>query len=640
MTGERRRRPAGRAPAGRAPVRKRSGGGAASLLARLPLVALILAASGAALLALWYAPRLPDTEELFADAAQARVRVLAADGTLLAERGTAGRPFVLLDEISPWLVKAVVATEDRRFFEHGGIDPVGVVRALWTNLRAGETVEGGSTISQQLAKNLYLTPERTLRRKLEELILAVWLEARLSKEQVLTLYLNRVYLGAGAYGAEAAAQRYFAKPARDLSLAESALLAGLLKAPSRYAPTNDLGLARARTATVLALMQSQGVIDEETLVSARARPAKLVPERAQTADWFIDWVLEGLTRELGKPTSDLIVRTTLDPALQRAAEAAVARLLPDGNRPEAAVVVLDDSGAVRAMVGGRNYRAGPFNRAVSARRQPGSAFKPFVFLAALEQGRAPTSTVLDAPLQLKGWRPANNDRRYHGEVSLTQALALSLNSAAVRLGQEVGLEEVTRTARRVGITAELPAVASLPLGTAEVGLLELTSAYLPFATGGVRRPDWAVSTVVDKAGEELYRHRATQARVVNEEIAAQMGGMLRAVVNEGTGRGAALPDRRVAGKTGTSQDNRDAWFVGYSGDLIAGVWVGNDDGTPMRGISGATLPATLWREVIRNAPAPEAVVAAAEPKPSMPRRDNGLELILDWVSRTFGAPTQ
>lgn len=588
--------------------------------------------AGGALLVL-HGSRLPEPQRLFAEAAQAKVRVLASDGSLLAERGTSGRPFVPLDQISPWLIKAVVATEDRRFFAHPGVDPVGIARALWANLRAGGPVEGGSTISQQLAKNLYLTPERTLRRKLEEALLAFWLELRLSKEEILTLYLNRVYLGAGTYGVEAAAQRYFAKPARELTLAESALVAGLLKAPSRYAPTSDLQLARSRATTVLSLMAEQGLIDEDALIAARARPAKLAPERVEIAGWFVDWVLEGLDEELGKPRRDRVVRTTLDPALQRAAEAAVARLMPAGPRPEAAVVVLDTSGAVRAMVGGRNYRAGPFNRAVAARRQPGSAFKPFVYLAALEQGRRPTSTVLDGPLRVKGWQPANHDGRYHGEVSLTQALALSMNAAAVRIGQEVGTARILATARRLGVTSPLPEVASLPLGTGEVGLLELTAAYAPFASAGLRRPIWAVASAEEAGAGVLYRHAASEVRVIAEDVARQMDLMLRAVVSEGTGRAAALPDRRVAGKTGTSQDNRDAWFVGYAGDLVSGVWVGNDDGTPMRGISGSDLPARLWREVMGATPPPRALVAAAEPSAN---RENGLELILDWVRRTFG----
>jgi penicillin-binding protein 1A len=604
-------------------------------LARLAASAVLLGLVGLVALFLWHAPRLPDPEELFREARQVSVRVLAADGSRLAERGVAGRPFVALKEISPVLVEAVVSTEDRRFWQHSGVDPIGVLRAIFANLRAGSTVEGGSTITQQLAKNLYLTPERSLRRKLEELVLAVWLEARLTKEQILTLYLNRVYLGAGAYGVEAAAQRYFGKAAKDVGLAEAALLAGLLKAPSRYAPTGDLDVARVRAGVVLTVMAEQGVITAEQAMAARAKPAKLAPEGSRLAGWAIDWALEELRLEIGKPERDLVVRTTLEPALQAAAEAAVTRLLPKGKRLEAAVVVLDTDGAVRAMVGGASYATSPYNRAVNARRQPGSAFKPFVYLAALEQGWSPTSTIRDAPVQVGGWQPENIDGRYHGSVTLTQALALSLNSAAVRLGQAVGVERAVDAARRMGIASPLAPVASLPLGTSEVGVLELTAAYLPLASGGVRRPAWVIAAIEDARGREVWRHRRHEVLVLDPERAAQMALMLRAVVSEGTGRAAALPDRRVAGKTGTSQDNRDAWFVGFAGDHLAGVWVGRDDGRPMPGVGGGGLPARIWAEIMRSIPAP-AVVAEARPEPPPPgRQENGLELLLDWVQRTF-----
>jgi penicillin-binding protein 1A len=304
-------------------------------------------------------------------------------------------------------------------------------------------------------------------------------------------------------------------------------------------------------------------------------------------------------------------------------------------------VVLDDEGAVRALVGGRSYAASPYNRAVNARRQPGSAFKPFVFLTALEQGWMPTAAIQDAPVQIKGWRPANMDGRYHGSVSLTQAMAQSLNAATVRLGEAVKPAEVVATARRLGVASPLPAVASLALGTAEVGVLELTGAYLPLANGGLRRPPWPVRSVTDARGTELYRYRPTEARVVSPVIAGQMGGMLRAVVSEGTGRAAALPDRRVAGKTGTTQDNRDAWFVGFDGQLTTGVWVGHDDDAPMRGITGGSLPTRIWREVMQSTPAPAAQVAAAASQPrAAPRQDNGIELLLDWVQRQFGTLTQ
>ncbi|MFO1067006.1 MAG: PBP1A family penicillin-binding protein [Geminicoccaceae bacterium] len=635
--GKGRRSTEGAGRARRAPAAPRRG--LAGRLVRLVAVLVLAGLVGWVGLFVWYAPRLPDTAVLVEEASQVSVRVLAADGSVLAERGVSGRPYVRLDEVSPWLVKAVVATEDRRFFDHGGVDPVGVLRAVASNLRAGAAVEGGSTITQQLAKNLYLSNDRTFRRKLEELVLAIWLESRLSKEQILELYLNRVYLGAGAYGVEAAAQRYFGKPAAGLTLAESALIAGLLKAPSRLSPTSDLAAARQRAAVVLALMQDQGVIDQAQRLAARERPATLAPERVQLAGWLVDWVLEALTDELGKPTRDLVVRTTLEPALQVRAEQAVDRLLPVTSPVQAAVVVLDEDGAVRAMVGGRRYAANPYNRAVNARRQPGSAFKPFVYLAALETGWTPSSAIDDAPVRVGDWRPANSDGTFHGRVSLTQAMALSLNAATVRLGEKVGRQRVAETARRLGISSPLEPVASLPLGTAEVGVLELAGAYLPIADGGIRRPAWAVESVTDDAGRVLYRHKPTEARVIDRDTAADLQAMLRAVVSEGTGREAALPGRSAAGKTGTTQDIRDAWFVGFAGSHVAAVWMGHDDGRPMRGVSGGTIPARIWREVMLGTPPDGPAVASARP-PVPVRRDNGLELLLDWVQRSFGGVTE
>ena len=447
------------------------------------------------------APRLPDTGALFAESAQVKVTVLASDGEPIAVRGANGARFVPLDEISPWLVQAVVATEDRRFRHHFGVDPVGLVRALVDNLRAGAVVAGGSTITQQLAKNLYLTPERSLARKLQELTLAIWLETRLSKDEILALYLNRAYLGAGAYGVEAAARRYFAKGAGEVTLAEAAMLAGLLKAPSALAPTNDLDRARERAAVVLGRMEAEGYITAAQAKAARAKPAKLVPAGEVVGAWFADWVLDGLTGHLGKPERDLVVRTTLDRRVQKATEAAIQRALAKAvvrNRvEEAAAVVLDTSGAVRAMVGGRDHGDGPFNRAVAAHRQPGSAFKPFVYLAALEAGWHPGNTIDDRPVRLKDWQPANFDGKFRGQITLSEAFAHSVNTAAVRLAQTVGPERVAETARRLGVISAMQPVPSIALGTSEVSLLELVGAYQPFASGGIRRPLYGVTRVED-----------------------------------------------------------------------------------------------------------------------------------------------
>jgi len=608
------------------------------LLGRLPALLLVALAAWVVLFVAM-SPTLPDTAELFADSAEARVTVLASDGVPIAVRGGRGS-FVPLSEISPWLVDAVVATEDRRFFSHVGIDPVGLGRAMLDNLNAGAVVAGGSTITQQLAKNLYLTPERSLTRKLQELTLALWLEVRLSKKEILTLYLNRAYLGAGAYGAEAASRRYFGKPAAELTLAEAAMLAGLLKAPSALAPTGNLAGARQRAAVVLGRMQAEGFITPAQAQAARAKPAKLAPETEPVGAWFVDWVLDGLTGHLGKPERDLVVRTTLDRRVQRAAEAAVERTLAETaarNRVgEAAVVMLDTNGAVRAMVGGRDHAEGPFNRAVAARRQPGSAFKPFVYVTALEAGWRPGNTIDDRPVQLAGWRPENMDRRYRGQITLTEAFADSVNTAAVRLAQTVGPARVAAKAREMGVVSAVQPVPSIALGTSEVGLLELTGAYLPFATGGIRRPVYGVTSVEDDRGEVLYRHMPTEVRVVAPEAAAGMQQLMAAVVADGTGRAARLPDRVAAGKTGTSQDGRDAWFVGYAGNWVAGVWLGNDDNRPMKGVGGGGLPARIWHDAMLATPKPKGPPPAPARKPEP---ESGLDWLIDLVTGTVGGAT-
>jgi penicillin-binding protein 1A len=618
------------------------------LLAALPTL-LVLLLLGWAALFLLIAPELPDTETLFADSEQRTVRVLAADDSPLAERAADGARFVGLDRIAPHLVKAVLAIEDHRFFDHFGIDPRGLARAFWQNLRAGEVVAGGSTITQQLAKNLFLTPERSIRRKLQELALALWLEARLSKDEILTLYLNRVYLGAGSYGVEAAAQRYFGKSAKEVSLAEAAMLAGLLKAPSALAPTRDLARANERAAVVLERMAELGWITPERALQARSAPARLAPEsRTDLAGHFLDWVLDDLTEHLGKHGRDLVVRTTLDRRLQQAAEQALRTALAgEGAKrgvEEGAIVVLDGSGAVRAMVGGESYRASRLNRAAGASRQPGSAFKPFLYLAALERGWTPESPIEDRPIAIGDWRPENFDGRYRGRVTLEEAFAYSLNTAAVRLIQSVGPQAVVATARRLGIAAPLPAVPSLALGTAEVTPVELASAYLPFATGGIRPTVHAVREVRDDRGRILYRLAASSRRVIEPGPAAAMQRLLEAVVERGTGRAARLPDRTVLGKSGTSQGFRDAWFVAIAGGHVVAVWVGNDDGRPMEGVTGGGLPAQIAREVLRALPpspsapgGPALAGAPAEPgeRPA-PREENGLALILDWVQRNLG----
>ncbi|MFN0217298.1 MAG: transglycosylase domain-containing protein [Hyphomicrobium sp.] len=537
------------------------------------------------------------------------VRILARDGSVLAERGAA-HDFMPLDLLPRHVQAAVVATEDRRFFQHHGIDPVGLIRAFFANLRAGRFVQGGSTLTQQLAKNLFLTHERTLGRKLEEFGLALWLELRLSKNDILELYLNRVYFGGGAYGIEAASQRYFDKSARGLTLAESAIIAGLLKAPSKYSPASSPGAARARGRVVLSKMVDAGVISrvEEQHALAERVVFDAPKESAQSAtiDYAIEFVLERLPPLVSGGHAEVVVETTLDATLQRrASEIVTASLDKQGaalGASQAALVVLDPDGGIRALVGGRRYSDSQFNRAVKARRQPGSAFKPFVYLAALESGMTPSTMVYDLPLSIGGWTPRNDNGQYAGQISLRRALAQSANTVAVRLIRQIGVRKTIAAAKRLGIQSELRDDPSLALGTSEVTLLEMTGAYAVFGNGGVGVEPHAIRSVRLSSGRVLYAREAQRAeQVIEPLIVGEMNDMLNAAVTSGTGRRAALRDHPAAGKTGTTQDFKDAWFIGYTSHLTAGVWIGNDDGKPMTRAVGGGLPAEMWRQLMQPA---------------------------------------
>jgi penicillin-binding protein 1A len=552
---------------------------------------------------------IPDPIQLRRKESAPLVRILARDGSLLAQRGGEGS-YVPIDFLPPHLIDAVVATEDRRFFEHWGVDLAGVVRALITNLRLGRLVEGGSTISQQLAKNLFLGPERTLTRKLGELVLALWLEFRLGKRDILELYLNRVYFGAGAWGIDAAAHRFFDKSAQALTLAEAAVLAGVLKAPSRFSPAANPVLARARARSVLGKMVEAGRLDPargEQVARTPVRFAALARQRQAGADYAVDAALERLPMLIAPAgAEDLVVETSIDAGLQRRSQALIAQVMHGEARPleasQAALVVLDLDGGIRTLVGGRDYAQSQFNRALKAKRQPGSAFKLFVYLAALESGLAPDSVVLDLPLLGTGWSPRNEGAGYHGAVPLRAALAHSMNAAAARLHMSLGPARTLAAARRLGIGSALRQDASLALGTSEVTLLELTGAYGVIAHGGRNLEPYIVRRVRTAAGKVLFERRAeSSTMLIAPRIAGALNDMLLGVVSAGTGRRAALAEHAAAGKTGTSQDFRDAWFVGYTAHLIGGVWVGNDDARPMRKVTGGGLPARLWHEVMQIA---------------------------------------
>ena len=559
---------------------------------RWGIIAAIWGALALAVVVLWFARDLPRPDTALDATRRPSLTLEDRSGHVFARFGdVVGEP-LHLSEMPPYLPAAVVAVEDRRFWSHPGIDPIGVARAAVTDLMSGRIVQGGSTITQQVAKNLFLSNARTLRRKVQELLLTFWLNQHFTKREILEIYLNRVYLGAGAWGVDAAAHVYFGVSARHVTLWQAAVLAGLPRAPSRFNPRVDPVAAAARAKEVLAAMVATGAITE---AQARAAAAQIAfpPAPAIAAGWFADWSAAQAEPEL-TPSTDEIVRTSLDTHLQAVAESRLAALL-DGpgiaaGASQGAVVVLDAaSGAVRAMVGGRDYRSGSFNRAVEARRQPGSAFKVFTWLSALQRGMTPDSMVLDAPIRIGRWGPENDEHRYLGEITIQEALAQSINTAAVRLLlQAGGPRVVAATAARLGITDRLPDNASLALGTGEVGLLELSAAYATFFNHGYR---------VTPFGVDSYGAAHPPVPVIEPEQAAMMARMLTAVVRDGTGRPAAVPGHDVAGKTGTTQDSRDAWFIGDIDGTIIGVWLGNDDDRPMRGVMGGSLPARLFHDI-------------------------------------------
>jgi len=555
----------------------------------------------------WIGIHLPPIQSLEIPKRPPSVLILGANGATLATRGDMGGAAVPLAELPNYVPKAFIAIEDRRFYSHHGIDPWGIFRAIVADLLHRGASQGGSTITQQLAKNLFLTQQRTVSRKLQEIVLALWLEHKFSKGQILELYLNRVYFGAGAYGVEAAAQRYFGKPARQLTLGEAALLAGLVQSPSRLAPSHNPDGAERRSRVVLADMVEQKLIGDEAARIALAHPARAVkPAGAGSANYVADWVMDAVDDLVGHFDDDIVVETTIDPALQNAAERALTDMLTQKGEKlavgEGALVAMTPDGIVRALVGGRNYADSQFDRAIAAKRQPGSAFKPFVYLTALERGLTPDTVREDAPIAVKGWKPENYEHEYFGPVTLTQALANSLNTVSVRLTLEFGPAAVTRTAYRLGITSALEPNASIALGTSEVSPLELVSAYAPFANGGFGVSPHVIERVRTSDGKVLYARSAQiLGRIVDARYVAMMNSMLHETLVSGTARHADLPGWLAAGKTGTSQDFRDAWFVGYTSHLVAGIWLGNDDNSPTRRATGGGLPVEIWSRFMKVA---------------------------------------
>ncbi|MBU3889968.1 penicillin-binding protein 1A [Methylosinus sporium] len=567
----------------------------------------IWGAIGVGGLFIYHAAQLPPIDTLAVPKRPPNIAILAANGELLANRGDTGGAAVRLRDLPPYLPKAFVAIEDRRFYSHWGVDPIGIARALTRNLTGRGGMQGGSTLTQQLAKNLFLTQERTLSRKMQEAILALWLEHKYSKDQILELYLNRVYFGSGAYGVEAAAQRYFGHGAAQVTLAEAAVLAGLMKAPSKLAPDRNPEGATERAAQVVTAMAQEGHITEAMAKLALGRPALARRERgAGSINYAADYVMDMLDDTIGAIDQDIVVTTTLDRRLQEVGEKSIAEELDKKGEKfgvsQGALVALDPNGAIRALVGGRNYAESQFDRAVSAKRQPGSAFKPFVYLAGLEHGLTPDTVREDGPINVKGWQPENYSREYFGPVTLTKALALSLNTVAVRVGLEAGPKAVVKIAHRLGVASELQPNASIALGTSEVTPLELVTAYAPFANGGVGVQPHIIVKVRTAGGKQIYARRgSSNGRVIEPQYVAMMNTMMEETLSTGTARKAELPGWRAAGKTGTSQDFRDAWFVGYTPHLVAGVWLGNDDNSPTKKVSGGNLPVEVWSRFMKAA---------------------------------------
>jgi penicillin-binding protein 1A len=561
----------------------------------------LLGAAGLYALAFGTTPDLPLNTDLYALNRPPAYIFEDEDGKVVGQRGAIVGQRLKLTDMPAYLPAAFIAMEDRRFYSHDGIDPRGMARALIEDIEAGQIVAGGSTITQQLAKILFLTPDRTFERKIKELGNARGLEQKLSKNQILELYLNRIYLGSGTYGVDGAAQVYFGKSARDVTLAEAAMLASLTRAPTAFSPHRDLPAAQTRASTVLRAMVETGAITEAQADKARAKPAKVVDRTLLTnRNYFFDVALTEAKSKVNVVAGDLVIRTTIDAKMQDAASKSLTSVMDargdKAKATQAALVAMTPDGAVRALIGGRDYADSTFNRAVQAHRQPGSAFKPFVYLTALETGLTPWTVRNDEPITIGKWSPDNYGETYRGPVTLRTALADSINTVAAELGNEVGPASVVATARRIGISSPLQANASLALGTSEVTPYELTAAYGAFASQGLRTDPYIVLSVTTGDGRKLYeRKEAARKRVIDQTEARTMNAMLADVVLTGTGTGAALANWESAGKTGTSQEWRDAWFVGFTANLVAGVWVGNDDSSPMQRVTGGAIPARIWK---------------------------------------------
>ncbi len=590
--------------------RRRNGGFGGFLITILYMgfYGVVLAGLAGAAVVVYYGAELGSSDTWEVPKRPPNIRVLASNGQLLSNRGQTGGEAIGYHELPYYVPLAIIASEDRRFMSHFGVDPIGLAAVAVESLRARSLTRGASTITQQVAKNLFLTPDQTLGRKVQEALLAIWLEQNYTKEQILELYMNRVHFGSGATGIEAAAQTYFGISARNLSLGQAAMLAGILPAPASYNPRNHPQRAIERQRIALANMVREGYITEQEASSASIDPDRSsVPTRVAGAEYYVaDWVETLMNAYLGEVHDDVIVSTTIDWELQKHAEFVVKEAVLEygsaRNFDQAALVAMDTEGRVRALVGGVDYSQSQYNRAVTARRQPGSTFKPFVYLAALQQGYTPDTLMVDEPLDYNGWSPQNANNRYVGPILLRDALAYSVNTVAARIAIDIGPEYVVETAYRLGFSSNFMPVPAIALGTQEVSLLELTAAYTPFANGGRGVIANVITRITTTDGEVLYEEVPSgPGQILTSEQVGMMNDMLKTGVEAGTGRGAQLGGWPMAGKTGTSQRSRDALFVGYTASWVGGVWLGNDDDTPMRNISGGSIPAQIWRDFMTRA---------------------------------------
>lgn len=575
---------------------------------------------------------LPDPKKLWERNRPVSVQIVDRNGRDILVRGAAAERPVDIDALPFHIPVTFLATEDERFRNHVGIDPRAMLRALWQNIRAGRYVQGGSTLTQQLTKNIFLTPDKTLSRKAQEMMLSIWLERDFTKDELLEMYLSRIYFGSGAWGLESASLRYFNKPAAELSLAEAAMLSGLLNSPSRSNPVADFDRATRRQHVILDSMDAQGLLGENIAAAAKAETLTLhSPKDTEGAQYFVDWIWTDLEARVGIPTQDIVVQTTLDIEAQSAGQAAlVSHLDPERGATQGAIISLDGTGGVRTLVGGLDYGESQFNRATQAVRQPGSAFKPFVYLAALRAGKSPWDTAIDAPVTIEDWSPENFTEDHSGMVTLHTALAKSLNTVAVSLGEEIGRDSVIATGEQLGLK-DLKPYRSLALGAQGQTPLTVAESYLPFANWGARREAYGILSISTADGTPLYDRAAQNAVVVlGAQELADMNYMLIQAVERGTGRRARIDGHMIAGKTGTTNDFRDAWFVGYAPDRVTAVWVGDDANKAMDKVTGGSIPAMIFKDAMtaQLADVPQARLPVST-EPDWARKDAQLQNLLD-----------